>query len=155
LEARDEGEVRIFTDGACRGNPGIGGWGVLIIRGSSQTELFGAESATTNNRMELRAAIEGLQAVEPSHPVAVYTDSQYVRNGITDWMTKWKRNGWRTASRKAVKNKDLWEALDNVRQARSVSWHWVRGHSGHLQNERADALANHAIDEYLKDGEKN
>jgi|TARA_B100000470_G_scaffold201645_1_gene174016 ribonuclease HI len=155
VEAGNAEEIRIFTDGACRGNPGIGGWGVLIIRGSSQTELLGVESATTNNRMELKAAIEGLQAVGPSQPVAVYTDSQYVRNGITDWMTKWKQNGWRTASRKAVKNQDLWEALDNARQARSVSWHWVRGHSGHPQNERADALANRAIDDYLNDGERN
>jgi ribonuclease HI len=105
--------------------------------------------------MELKAAIEGLEAVGLSQPVAVYTDSQYVRNGITDWMTNWKRNGWRTASRKAVKNQDLWEALDNARQARSVSWHWVRGHSGHPENERADALANRAIDDYLKDGERN
>ena len=151
----DEGKVRIFTDGACRGNPGIGGWGVLIIWESSQTELLGAEPATTNNRMELKAAIEGLEAVGPSQPVAVYTDSQYVRNGITGWVTKWKRNGWRTASRKAVKNRDLWEALDNARQARPVSWHWVRGHSGHPQNERADALANRAIDDYLEDGERN
>ena len=155
MENADEGEVHIYTDGACRGNPGIGGWGVLIIGESSQTELLGAEPATTNNRMELKAAIEGLEAVGTSQLVAVYTDSQYVRNGITDWMTNWKRNGWRTASNKAVKNRDLWEALDNARQARSVSWHWVRGHSGHPQNERADALANLAIDDYLKDGEGN
>ena len=155
IQTGGEGEVRIFTDGACRGNPGIGGWGVLIICESSQTELLGAEPATTNNRMELKAAIEGLEAVGLNQPVAIYTDSQYVRNGITDWMTNWKRNGWRTASRKAVKNQDLWEALDNARQARSVSWHWVRGHSGHPENERADALANRAIDDFLKDGERN
>ena len=155
MENADKGEVRIYTDGACRGNPGIGGWGVLIIGESSETELLGAEPATTNNRMELKAAIEGLEAVGTSQLVAVYTDSQYVRNGITDWMTNWKRNGWHTASHKAVKNRDLWEALDNARQARSVSWHWVRGHSGHPQNERADALANLAIDDYLKDGERN
>ena len=156
-EASTDMEVHLFTDGGCSGRPGPGGWAFVLRHPGSGKELekFGSEPETTNNRMELKAAIEGLEAVGASQPVAVYTDSQYVRNGITDWMTKWKRNGWRTASRKAVKNQDLWEALDNARQARSVSWHWVRGHSGHPQNERADALANLAIDDYLKDGERN
>jgi ribonuclease HI len=140
--------VQIYTDGACRGNPGLGGWGVLILAQGNETELCGAEALTTNNRMELQAAIKGLEAVSAQVAVAVFTDSTYVRNGILDWVPNWKRNGWRTAARKPVKNQDLWQVLDQAILGREVSWHWVRGHSGHPQNERADALANQAIDAF-------
>ena len=131
--------IEIFTDGACAGNPGPGGWGVLIVDGEQRMELYGGESNTTNNRMELNAAIEALRAT--SGPVHLYTDSQYVKNGITEWIRGWKRNGWRTADRKPVKNQDLWRALDEAIENRSVEWRWVRGHNGHPENERADALA--------------
>lgn len=142
--------VSVFPDGACRGNPGPGGWGVLISHNGVDKELFGSETQTTNNRMELLAAIHGLGATEPGATVSVYTDSQYVRNGVTQWMANWKKNGWKTAARKPVKNQDLWQRLDEVVGARAVEWYWVRGHSGHPGNERADALANHAIDQLLK-----
>ena len=141
--------IRIFTDGACRGNPGPGGWGVLIVDQGTERELRGSESETTNNRMELMAAIEGLRQVDPGAVAEVYTDSQYVRNGIQSWIKNWKANGWRTASRQSVKNKDLWVVLDTLSDERNVDWHWVKGHSGHPQNERADALANRAIDEAI------
>ena len=142
----DEGCVELFTDGACRGNPGPGGWGVLMRFGSRERELFGGEAETTNNRMELRAAIEGLQAlIRPCH-VDLYTDSEYVRRGITEWMPKWKTNGWRTAGRKPVKNVDLWQMLEAASSTHTVQWHWVKGHSGHPENDRADALANVGID---------
>lgn len=131
--------IEIFTDGACSGNPGPGGWGVLIVAGHSRTELFGGDAATTNNRMELTAAIEALHAT--TGPVRLYTDSQYVKNGITAWINGWKRNGWRTADRKPVKNQDLWRMLDAAITGRFVEWRWVRGHDGHPENERADALA--------------
>ena len=145
-ELADQKALTLFTDGACRGNPGPGGWGVLIRDGSQETELLGSERHTTNNRMELVAAIRALEAISPEHPVAVYTDSQYVRNGVTQWISKWRANGWKTAARKPVKNQDLWKQLDSAAERRRVSWHWVRGHSGHAENERADALANRAID---------
>lgn len=131
--------IEAFTDGACAGNPGPGGWGVLIIEGESRTEMSGGETATTNNRMEMSAAIEALKAT--SGPIRLYTDSQYLKNGITDWIKGWKRNGWRTADRKPVKNQDLWMALDEAVRGRAVEWRWVRGHNGHPENERADTLA--------------
>lgn len=133
--------IEIYTDGACSGNPGPGGWGALIVDGESETELKGGESATTNNRMELTAAIEALAAAPAGAPVRLYTDSQYVKNGVTQWMTRWKKNGWRTADRKPVKNQDLWETLDALAAARPVEWRWVKGHAGHPENERADTLA--------------
>lgn len=131
--------IEIFTDGACAGNPGPGGWGVLIVNGQERKEMYGGASDTTNNRMELSAAIEALRAT--SGPVRLYTDSQYVKNGITDWIRGWKRNGWRTADRKPVKNQDLWRLLDELIENRGVEWRWVKGHNGHPENERADALA--------------
>ena len=141
--------IQIFTDGACCGNPGPGGWGVLILAESGAQEFYGAEEQTTNNRMELTAAIQGLGAVESGASVAIYTDSQYVKNGLESWIKAWKANGWRTSAKKPVKNQDLWRALDSAAQRLAVSWHWVKGHSGHPQNERADALANLAIDEMI------
>jgi ribonuclease HI len=131
--------IEAFTDGACAGNPGPGGWGVLMIEGERRTEMSGGETATTNNRMEMTAAIEALKAT--SGPIRLYTDSQYLKNGITDWIKGWKRNGWRTADRKPVKNQDLWVALDEAVRGRAVEWRWVRGHNGHPENERADMLA--------------
>ncbi len=139
--------VEIFTDGACRGNPGPGGWGVLLRYGDVERELFGGELNTTNNRMELQAAIEALKALSRPCSVDLTTDSVYVRNGITTWMDNWKKKGWRTAARKPVKNVDLWQALDTESQRHQVRWHWVKGHSGHAENERADQLANRGIDE--------
>jgi ribonuclease HI len=137
--------VTIYTDGACLGNPGPGGWAALLIDTDGERELSGYEPATTNNRMELRAAVEGLQALAAPADVDLHTDSQYLRNGMTEWLPRWKRNGWRTADKKAVKNTDLWQALDTLAAHHVVRWHWVRGHAGHPQNERCDALANEAI----------
>jgi ribonuclease HI len=137
----------MFTDGACRGNPGPGGWGVVLRYGDAERELHGGEWETTNNRMELRAAIEGLKALSRPCTVDLTTDSVYVRNGITLWLEEWKRRGWKTAARKPVKNIDLWQALDAQSKRHEVRWHWVKGHSGHAENERADALANRGIDE--------
>lgn len=145
------GDVTLYTDGACRGNPGPGGWGAILQYGSNERELSGFESDTTNNRMEMTAAIRGLEALTRSCDVDVYTDSVYLRNGITQWLQGWKDRGWRTASRKPVKNVDLWRCLDEVVSRHRVRWHWVKGHSGHPGNERADALANRAIDEHLGD----
>ncbi len=138
--------VEIYTDGACRGNPGPGGWGALLRAGRHEKVLSGAESDTTNNRMELMAAIRALEALRRPCRVDLYTDSRYLRNGITEWLSKWKRNGWRTADRKPVKNVDLWQRLDQAAARHRINWHWVRGHSGHPENERADRLANEAID---------
>lgn len=139
--------VEIFTDGACKGNPGPGGWGALLRYGDVEKSLYGGEPETTNNRMELMAAIEGLAALRESCEVTITTDSQYVRKGITEWLTNWKRNGWRTAAKEPVKNADLWQRLDEQNQRHQVSWHWVKGHNGHRENEIADSLANRAIEE--------
>lgn len=140
-------EVEIFTDGACRGNPGPGGWGVLMRFGSVERELYGGDADTTNNRMELQAAIEGLKSLKERCKVTLTTDSIYVKNGITSWMNGWKKKGWKTAARKPVKNVDLWQALDEQNQRHNVQWEWVKGHSGHRENEIADLLANRGIDE--------
>ncbi len=142
-----EATVEIFTDGACRGNPGPGGWGVLMRVQGKEKSLYGAEPHTTNNRMELMAAIKGLQALKRPCRVSLTTDSQYVRQGITEWISNWKRRGWKTAAKKPVKNEDLWRELDAACAAHEVEWHWVRGHTGHRENEMADVLANRAIDE--------
>jgi ribonuclease HI len=139
--------VEIYTDGACRGNPGAGGWGALLRFRDRELELFGGEPATTNNRMELTAAIQALAALKRRCEVALYTDSQYVRQGITTWLADWKRRDWRTSDRKPVKNQDLWRQLDELAARHDIAWHWVRGHTGHPENERADALANRGIDE--------
>ena len=144
-------EVEIFTDGACRGNPGPGGWAALLRKGTHERLINGAESATTNNRMELRAAIEGLRALSRTTQVSITTDSQYVRQGVTEWMKRWKANGWKTTSRGSVKNKDLWVELDELNEYHAVEWVWVKGHSGHEENERVDHAANEAIDDLLKD----
>jgi len=137
--------VRIYTDGACKGNPGPGGWGALLRFGERERELYGGEPATTNNRMELTAVIEALAALKRPSAVEVYTDSQYVRNGITEWLAQWKRRGWRTADGKPVKNVDLWQALEREAGRHEITWHWVRGHAGHDGNERADELANRGV----------
>jgi len=137
----------MYADGACRGNPGPGGWGVLLRAGGRERTLHGGAPLTTNNRMELTAVIRGLEALKHSCRVQLYTDSQYVQKGITQWIRDWKRRGWRTADKKPVKNIDLWQALDAVASRHAVSWHWVKGHAGHDGNERADALANRGIDE--------
>lgn len=137
--------VEIFTDGACKGNPGPGGWGVLLRWNGRERELFGGETETTNNRMELTAVIEALSALKRPSRVRLHTDSQYVANGITDWIHDWKRRDWRTADKKPVKNVELWKKLDELAGRHDVEWIWVRGHSGHDGNERADALANRGV----------
>ena len=139
--------VTIYTDGACKGNPGPGGWGALLIKGSVEKELFGGEPLTTNNRMELTAVIRALGALKRPCAVDIYTDSQYVRQGIMGWIHNWKRNGWKTSDKKPVKNADLWRELDREAARHRVAWHWVRGHSEDPGNERADALANRGVDE--------
>lgn len=139
--------VVIFTDGACRGNPGPGGWGVLLRYGDHEKTFYGAERDTTNNRMELLAAIKALAHLKTPCIVELYTDSQYVQKGITEWMKQWKKNHWKTANRKPVKNTDLWQALDHETTKHQVTWHWVKGHNGHPDNELVDILANKAIDE--------
>ncbi|HEX5092878.1 MAG TPA: ribonuclease HI [Burkholderiales bacterium] len=138
--------VEIYADGACRGNPGPGGWGVVLREGARERELRGFDPATTNNRMELTAVIRALEALAPGAQVRAYTDSQYVQKGISEWIHDWKRRGWRTADKKPVKNQDLWMRLDELARGHQVEWHWVKGHAGHPENERADALANKAID---------
>jgi len=143
--------VQIFSDGACRGNPGPGGWGVLLRYEGHTKTLYGAESHTTNNRMELMGAIKGLETLKKPCPVELYTDSQYVRKGMIEWMANWKKNGWRNAKKEPVKNADLWQLLDQQAARHQVTWHWVKGHSGHPENEQADQLANQAIDELLQE----
>lgn len=140
-------KVLMFTDGACRGNPGPGGWGVVLRYGDKEKEMHGGEPETTNNRMELMAAIAGLEALKQSCEVVLTTDSRYVMDGVTQWMANWKRRGWKTASKQPVKNVDLWQRLDAATQPHAIEWQWVKGHSGHAENERADALANKGIDE--------
>lgn len=142
-------QVTIYSDGACRGNPGPGGWGALLLYGEHRRELCGGEAETTNNRMELLAAIEALNSLKESCRVTIYTDSQYVRQGITSWLANWKRRGWKTASRKPVKNVDLWQQLDQACQRHQLEWRWVKGHSGDPGNEAADRLANQGVDEVL------
>lgn len=142
--------VQIYTDGACKGNPGPGGWGALLILGEREKELFGGEAETTNNRMELTAVIRALESLTRPCDVEVHTDSQYVKNGIEAWIHGWKKNGWKTADRKAVKNAELWRELDALAARHDVRWHWVKGHNGHPGNERADALANRGAEAILR-----
>ncbi len=142
-----EQAVEIFSDGACRGNPGPGGWGVVLRFNGNEKELYGGEAETTNNRMELMAAIRGLESLKKPCKVVLMTDSQYVMKGATEWMAGWKRKGWMTAAKKPVKNVDLWQRLESALKPHDVKWCWVRGHTGHPENERADALANRGVDE--------
>lgn len=137
--------VQAYTDGACKGNPGPGGWGVLMCWGETEKELRGGERQTTNNRMELMAVIAALESLKRPVCIEITTDSQYVKRGVTEWMARWKRNGWLTADKRPVKNQDLWERLDQALHAHQVRWHWVKGHAGHPENERADRLANQGI----------
>jgi len=139
--------VEIYTDGACRGNPGPGGWGAVLRYNGHEKELYGAEPSTTNNRMELMAAIQALESLTRGCKVSLTTDSEYLRKGITEWLAQWKQRGWRTAAKKPVKNVDLWQRLEQAIEEHDVDWHWVKGHSGHEENERADRLANRGIDE--------
>jgi ribonuclease HI len=142
-------EVQIFTDGACRGNPGPGGWAALLVAGTERKEVMGCEAATTNNRMELSAAIGGLGALKRRCAVTLYTDSKYVLQGITEWLPNWKARGWKTAAKAPVKNQDLWQLLDAAAATQDIKWVWVKGHSGHEENEYVDQLANVAIDRML------
>lgn len=142
-------KVFIYTDGACRGNPGPGGWGALMRYRDQEKELYGAERMTTNNRMELMAAIASLEALKRPCEVTLTTDSEYLRKGITEWLAQWKRRGWKTAAKEPVKNQDLWERLELATADHRIQWDWIKGHSGHPENERADELANKAIDEML------
>ena len=144
--------VEIFTDGACKGNPGPGGWGALLRFGSEEKEIFGGEPGTTNNRMELTAVIEALATLKYDCEVTVHTDSQYVQKGITEWIHGWKARGWKTAAKTPVKNADLWRRLDALAAKHRVQWKWVRGHCGHVENERADVLANRGVESALKAG---
>ncbi|WED44207.1 ribonuclease HI [Legionella cardiaca] len=141
--------IKIYTDGACKGNPGVGGWGALLRYNGHEKTLYGAEPHTTNNRMELTAAIKALEALKRPCEVDLYTDSQYLRLGMTTWIAQWKKNNWRNSKREAVKNADLWQELDVLTQTHTIHWHWVKGHAGHPENERADELANIAIIELM------
>ena len=143
--------MSIFTDGACRGNPGPGGWGAILQYGDHEKNLSGAENDTTNNRMELTAVIEALRALSTPCEIALTTDSKYVIQGITEWLPQWKARGWKTSAKKPVKNVDLWTALDAAVTPHKIEWHWVRGHTGHRENEMADQLANEAIDAFIKE----
>jgi ribonuclease HI len=144
-----DGKVQMFTDGACRGNPGPGGWGVVLRYGDKERQLFGGHKETTNNRMELLAVIEGLSALKRPCEVSITSDSTYVLKGIQEWLHNWKKRGWKTASKKPVKNVDLWQRLDTLIEPHTIEWQWVKGHSGHPENELADELANRGIDECL------
>jgi len=143
-------QVTIYTDGACSGNPGPGGWGAILISGPHRKEICGGEAQTTNNRMELTAAIAALEALKKPSRVDVHSDSEYLRNGISTWINGWKRNGWRTSAKEPVKNVSLWQNLDAARQRHEVCWHWVRGHAGHRENERADELAREGMRPFLQ-----
>lgn len=134
--------IKVYTDGACKGNPGQGGWGALILENDVKREIYGGESNTTNNRMELMAVIRALELLKEQNDITVFTDSTYVQKGISEWIINWKRNGWRSSNKKSVKNKDLWVELDNLNDLMSVKWQWIKGHAGHSGNERADYLAN-------------
>lgn len=149
MTENQENQVVIYTDGACKGNPGPGGWGALLRCNGQEKELFGGEPDTTNNRMELTAVIAGLDALKRPCQVVVYTDSQYVKKGISEWIHNWKKRGWKTASKEPVKNADLWQQLDASRERHQVEWRWVKGHAGHEFNERADALANRGVESIL------
>lgn len=149
-----ETTVTIYADGGCRGNPGPGGWGVVLLAGEHEKELWGSEADTTNNRMELTAAIRALEALTRPATVLLHTDSQYLQKGISEWIHNWKRNGWRTADKKPVKNADLWQQLDQLSNQHRIQWFWVRGHAGHAGNERADRLANRAMDELQRPGRR-
>ena len=144
-----EAAVVIYTDGACSGNPGPGGWGAILIYGDHRKEILDGEAETTNNRMELMAAIKALEALKKPSRVELHTDSSYLKNGITGWIVRWKANGWRTANKKPVKNVELWQRLDKARARHQIDWRWVRGHAGHPDNERADQLAREAMAPYL------
>jgi ribonuclease HI len=141
--------VTMYADGACKGNPGPGGWGVLLSIGAQEKALCGGEMMTTNNRMELMAVIEGLKALKRTCEIAIYTDSVYVQKGMTEWIHAWRQRGWRTSDKKPVKNEDLWRELDQLAQGHQIQWHWVKGHAGHPGNERADALANEGVEKLL------
>ena len=143
-------KIELYTDGACSGNPGPGGWGVLLRMGEHEKELFGGEAETTNNRMELTAVIEGLRALKRPVKAEIYTDSQYVMKGMNEWIKGWKARGWKTASKEPVKNVDLWQALDTECARHDLKWHWVKGHAGHVENERADALARRGVEQNRK-----
>ena len=149
-----ETTVTIYADGGCRGNPGPGGWGAVLLAGGHEKELWGSEADTTNNRMELTAAIRALEALTRPATVLLHTDSQYLQKGISEWIHNWKRNGWRTTDKKPVKNADLWQQLDNLSSRHRIQWFWVRGHAGHAGNERADRLANRAMDELQRHGRR-
>jgi ribonuclease HI len=146
------GVVKIYTDGACKGNPGAGGWGALLEMNGTEKELYGGAAHTTNNRMELTAVIQALGALKRHCRVQLHTDSKYVQQGITEWIHNWKKRGWRTADKKPVKNDDLWRALDEAAQHHDIEWLWVKGHAGHNGNERADALANRGVESILREG---
>ncbi len=146
-------KVLIYTDGACSGNPGPGGWGAILIYGERRKEIKGGEAETTNNRMELTAAIRAIEAINRHSKIELHTDSGYLRDGITKWINNWKRNGWRTSQKKPVKNDDLWKELDELRNEHDISWHWVKGHAGHPMNERADELAREGMQPFQSFGE--